>query len=90
MSPKPTEAIKLTHRLVMNFYTAKRLLGALHLAVPQHESVRRCSMSAAFTLVDCGTIIKPTGLTAKPVGFIHTDHWPHSGRPVTPCPFGGS
>jgi hypothetical protein len=39
MTPHPTEAIKLTHRLVINFYTAKRLLGALHMAVQQHESV---------------------------------------------------
>ena len=39
MSPVPSEAIKLTHRLVMNFYTAKRLLGALHMAIQQHESV---------------------------------------------------
>jgi hypothetical protein len=33
------EAIKLTHRLVTNYFTAKRLLGALHMAVQQHESV---------------------------------------------------
>src|SRR6476469_2753810 len=39
MSPTPSEAIKLTHRRVMNFYTAKRLLGALHMAIQQHESV---------------------------------------------------
>src|SRR5271166_2823925 len=39
MQPVPTEAIKLTHRLVVNFFTAKRLLGALHMAVQQHESV---------------------------------------------------
>jgi hypothetical protein len=39
MQPVPTEAIKLTHRLVINFFTAKRLLGALHMAVQQHESV---------------------------------------------------
>jgi hypothetical protein len=39
MQPHPTEAIKLTHRLVINFFTAKRLLGALHMAVQQHESV---------------------------------------------------
>ena len=38
MSPVPSEAIKLTHRLVMNFYTAKRLLGALHMALQQHET----------------------------------------------------
>jgi Protein of unknown function (DUF3467) len=33
------EAIKLTHRLVTNYFTAKRLLGALHMAIQQHESV---------------------------------------------------
>jgi hypothetical protein len=39
MQPHPTEAIRLTHRLVINFFTAKRLLGALHMAVQQHEKV---------------------------------------------------
>src|SRR5438094_580296 len=40
MSPVPNaEAVKLTHRLVVNFFTAKRLLGALHMAVQQHENV---------------------------------------------------
>jgi hypothetical protein len=39
MQPVPTEPIKLTHRLVMNFFTAKRLLFALHQAVQQHENV---------------------------------------------------
>src|SRR5262245_61958929 len=39
MTPVPTEPVKLTHRLVMNYYTAKRLLGALHMAVQQHEGV---------------------------------------------------
>lgn len=38
MGQVPTEAIKLTHRLVMNFWTAKRLLGALQFAVQRHES----------------------------------------------------
>ena len=38
MTPTPTEPIKLTHRVVMNFYTAKRLLGALHGVVTQHEA----------------------------------------------------
>jgi hypothetical protein len=39
MALMPGEPIKLTHRLVMNFFTAKRLLGALHMALHQHESV---------------------------------------------------
>src|SRR5262249_5739671 len=39
MSPVPSEPVKLTHRLVMNYFTAKRLLGALHMAVQQHENV---------------------------------------------------
>jgi hypothetical protein len=38
MGQAPTEAIKLTQRLVMNFWTAKRLLSALHFAVQRHES----------------------------------------------------
>jgi hypothetical protein len=38
MQPVPSEPVKLTHRLVLNFYTAKRLLGALHMAVQQHEN----------------------------------------------------
>src|SRR5262249_16674917 len=38
VTPNPTEPVALTHRLVLNFYTAKRLLGALHMAVQQHES----------------------------------------------------
>jgi hypothetical protein len=38
MQPTANEPIKLTHRLVMNFYTAKRLLGALHMALQQHET----------------------------------------------------
>jgi hypothetical protein len=33
------EAIKLTHRLVTNYFIAKRLLGALHIAIQQHEAV---------------------------------------------------
>jgi hypothetical protein len=40
MTPTPGgEPVKLTHRLVINFITAKRLLGALHMAVQQHENV---------------------------------------------------
>jgi hypothetical protein len=38
MSPVPNEPVKLTHRLVMNYFTAKRLLAALHMAVQQHEN----------------------------------------------------
>jgi hypothetical protein len=39
MQPVPTEPIRVTHRLIMNYFTAKRLLGALHMAVQQHEGV---------------------------------------------------
>jgi len=39
MTPVPGgEAVHLMHRVVLNFYTAKRLLGALHMAVQQHEA----------------------------------------------------
>jgi Protein of unknown function (DUF3467) len=33
------EPVRLTHRLVTNYFTAKRLLGALHMAIQQHEAV---------------------------------------------------
>jgi hypothetical protein len=39
MQPVAAEPVRLTHRLVTNYYTAKRLLGALHMAIQQHESV---------------------------------------------------
>jgi hypothetical protein len=38
MTPNPTEAIKLSHRVVMNFYTAKRLMNALLGVVSQYEN----------------------------------------------------
>ncbi|HYT89270.1 MAG TPA: DUF3467 domain-containing protein [Gemmataceae bacterium] len=38
MQPNPTEPIKLSHRVVMNFYTAKRLMNALIGVVQAHES----------------------------------------------------
>ncbi|MFO0968218.1 MAG: DUF3467 domain-containing protein [Gemmataceae bacterium] len=38
MAPNPAEPIKLTHRVVMNFFTAKRLLLALNNVVAQYEN----------------------------------------------------
>jgi hypothetical protein len=38
MTPNPSEPIRLTHRVVMNFFTAKRLLNALLGVVSQHEN----------------------------------------------------
>jgi hypothetical protein len=38
MTSTGPEAVKLTHRLTMSFYTAKRLLGALQWAVNRYES----------------------------------------------------
>ncbi len=37
--PGPAEPVKLTHRVVMNFFTAKRLLSLLMNVVQQHESI---------------------------------------------------
>jgi hypothetical protein len=33
----PSEPVIITQRLVTNYYTAKRLLHALHLSVQRHE-----------------------------------------------------
>jgi hypothetical protein len=38
MQPGGPESVKLTQRLVMSFYTAKRLLNALSWAVNRHET----------------------------------------------------
>ena len=39
MTANPAEPIKMVQRLVLDYYTAKRLLGALHWSVQQHENV---------------------------------------------------
>lgn len=43
LNPQPmgnaTHPIAVTQRIVMNYYTSKRLLAALHMAVQRHESV---------------------------------------------------
>src|SRR5262245_20267617 len=39
MTPTPVEPVKLTHRVVMNFYTAKRLMNVLMNVIHQHESM---------------------------------------------------
>jgi hypothetical protein len=33
----PTEAVQITQRIVTNYFTAKRMLHALHLSVQRHE-----------------------------------------------------
>src|SRR5437588_4764736 len=38
MTTTGPEAVKLSHRLVLSFYTAKRLLGALQWAVNRYEN----------------------------------------------------
>jgi hypothetical protein len=38
MTPAGPEAVKLSHRMVLSFYTAKRLLNALQWAVSRYES----------------------------------------------------
>jgi hypothetical protein len=38
MTPTGPEPVKLTHRLVLSFYTAKRLLNAMHWAVNRYET----------------------------------------------------
>ena len=38
VAPNPAEPIRLTHRVVMNFFTAKRLWGALQNVLMAHEN----------------------------------------------------
>ena len=66
MNTRPTgelpEVIKLNQRVITNFYTAKRLLGALHMAIQRHE--------AAFGVLE--TDIRRR-VTAPPVQPASTD-----------------
>ena len=34
----PTQTVKISQRIVTNFYTAKRMLHALHLTIQRHEA----------------------------------------------------
>jgi hypothetical protein len=36
--PLPTEPIEISERIILNYYTAKRLLAALHMSVQRHEA----------------------------------------------------
>jgi len=36
--PTPTHNIKLSQRVIMNYYTAKRLLGLLQMTIQRHEA----------------------------------------------------
>jgi Protein of unknown function (DUF3467) len=38
ITPTPSEPIKLSHRVVMNFFTAKRLMNMMLAVVNQHEN----------------------------------------------------
>ena len=38
ITPNPAEAIKLSHRVVMNFFTAKRMMNALYNVIQAHEN----------------------------------------------------
>src|SRR5712691_9002097 len=38
ITPTPSEPIKLSHRVVMNFFTSKRLMNALLAVVSKHEN----------------------------------------------------
>ena len=38
VNPEPGETIEIAQRIIVNFFTAKRLLVALHMAVQRHEA----------------------------------------------------
>ena len=60
MAPNPTEPIRLTHRVVMNFYTAKRLMNALINVVNAHE--------AAYGVLELDFQRRARGMGARPGG----------------------
>ncbi len=52
----PTEPVQITQRVVTNYYTAKRMLHALHLSVQRHEQ----AFGALETDVQKRVIAQPT------------------------------
>jgi hypothetical protein len=56
----PTEAIPITQRIIVNFFTAKRLLGALSMSIQRHE--------AAFGVLetDVQKRVQPSARAATP------------------------
>ena len=38
VGPGVTDPIEISQRLIVNFFTAKRLMAALHMAVQRHEA----------------------------------------------------
>lgn len=56
----PTEAIPISQRIIVNFYTAKRLLGALNMSIQRHE--------AAFGVLetDVQKRVQPSARVAQP------------------------
>ena len=61
MTPVASEPVKLTHRLVVNYFTAKRLLGALHMAVQQHENTYGVLETDIQKRVRAGGPVRPGG-----------------------------
>lgn len=57
----PKEAIQVGQRIILNFYTAKRLLAALQMSVARHESV------FGVLETDINKRVRP-GLTSAPQG----------------------
>jgi hypothetical protein len=53
----PTEPVVITQRLVTNYFTAKRLLHALHLSVQRHEQ----AFGVLETDVQKRVVAKPQG-----------------------------
>jgi hypothetical protein len=56
----PTEAIPISQRIIVNFFTAKRLLGALSMSIQRHE--------AAFGVLetDVQKRVQPSARAAMP------------------------
>ena len=59
----PKDPIRISQRLIVNFYTAKRLLGALSMAVQRHE--------AAFGVLETD-IQKPSATATRRGRSAHT------------------
>jgi len=57
----PTEPIPVTHRIITNFYTAKRMLHALTLSIQRHEATFGVLETDVQKRVQSGVMTRPVG-----------------------------
>lgn len=62
----PNQQIRVNQRIILSFYTAKRLLQTLHVAVQRHEAAFGVLETDVQKRVKPGTVAQPPGQPPRP------------------------